>query len=201
MTGRWVGLPVAAVVAVAAVIGVQLAQGGGTYEPLKPPSPCQERPVEAQSDGIEGLTESLVFIGLDEAACDLGVSREELTLQLAQSSPTDAEADALRDGLLAAVNRMASDGTLPPLSDLLDEALANADLNPFVERAIGLLPDRVVDAALPTDDVLTRTVEGLDVREILASLDDTSDLNAAVQTAVTEAIKDTLVDRARELIP
>ena len=36
---------------------------------------------------------------------------------------------------------MEDDGSLPPASELVDEALDNADLNGFLEAAIRALPD------------------------------------------------------------
>jgi hypothetical protein len=96
---------------------------------------------------------------------------------------------------------MKDDGTLPPASDLVDEALDNADLNGFLEAAIRALPDAVVDAALKTDDVLTRTIDDLDLRSILADLDDEQDLYQQINAAVTRAVKASLVDRLRDLLP
>ncbi|MRJ76618.1 hypothetical protein GEV29_08730 [Aeromicrobium sp. SMF47] len=198
---RWIGLPVAAVVLVAGVIGVQLANGGGTYEPLKPADPCAERTVTSRANGIDGLTERLVLLGINNAACTLGVTREALTLELAQTSTrTDAEIDALRAGLLEAVRQMRKDGSLPPASDLVDEALASANLNGLLERAIRLIPDSVIDSALKTDDVLERAIDDLDLRDLLANLDDQGDLERQVEAAVTEAVKDSLLDRLRNLI-
>jgi hypothetical protein len=195
------GLPVAAVVLVALVLGVQVANGGGSFDPLQPADPCVARDVTSQADGIDGLTERLVLLGLDGAACELGVSREALTLELAQTrDPSDAQVDALRSGLLGAVQRMKDDGTLPPASDLVDDALANADLNGFVEAALRAIPDPVVDAALKTDDVLTRAITDLDLRTLLANLDDQADLNQQVEAAVTQAVKDSLVARVRDLL-
>lgn len=199
---RWVALPVAAIALVVGVVGVQLAHGGGTYEPLRPADACAERVVTSEVDGIEGLTERLVLIGIDDAACTLGVSREALTLELAQPGErTDAQVDALRKGLLAAVARMKDDGTLPPASDLVDEALDSADLNGLLERAVRALPDAVVDSALRTDDVLVRAIDDLDLRTLLADLDDQDQLEQQVEMAVTQAVKDSLVARLRDLLP
>ena len=198
---RLAGLPAVALALVAGVLGVQLAHGGGEFEPLRPADPCTERVVTSQAEGIDGLTERLVLLGIDEAACELQVSREALTLDLAQGGePTDAEVDALRAGLRAAVRRMEEDGTLPPASALVDEALDNADLNGFLEAAIRALPDSLIDAALETDDVLYRTIDDLDLRELLADLDDQGDLNRQVEAAVTRAVQDSLVDRLRDLV-
>ncbi len=194
-------LPALAAALVGAVLWVQLAHGGGSFEPLRPADPCVEREVTAQAEGIEGLTERLVLIGVDGAACRLGVTREALTLELARTGePSDAQVDAVREGLQAAVQRMKDDGTLPPASDLLDEALDNADLNGFLEAALRAVPDGVVDSAIKTDDVLTRAIDDLDLRSMLANLDDQDDLNRQVEAAVTQAVKDSLVDRLKNLI-
>lgn len=203
MTGplRLVGLPAVALALVGGVLGVQLAYGGGEFEPLRPADPCVAREVTSESAGIDGLTERLVLLGIDGAACRLGVSRERLTLELAQGGdPSAAEIQALRDGLLAAVRRMDEDGSLPPISELVDEALDNADLNGFLEAAIRALPDSVIDAALKSDDVLTRAIDDLDLRSILENVDDQQALNAQMEIAVTQAVKDSLVDRLRDLI-
>jgi hypothetical protein len=198
---RVTGLPAVALVLVTGVLGIQLAYGGRTYEPLQPADPCGERTVTSQSGGIDGLTERLVLMGVDNAACTLGVSREAFTLGLAgPGAPTDAEIDALRQGLVDAVGEMEDYGTLPPASDLVDEALESADLNDFVKSLIRALPDAVVDAALKTDDVLTRAIENLDLRSLLANLDDPDELNAQVEPAVTQAVKDSLVARLRDLV-
>jgi hypothetical protein len=198
---RLAGMPAIALVLVSSVLGVQLASGGGAFEPLRSADPCVARTVTSQADGMDGLTERLVLLGIDGAACRLHVSREALTLELAQPGPrTDAEIDALHEGLLSAVERMKEDGSLPPASDLVDEALDNADLNRFLEIAIRALPDSVVDAALKTDDVLVRTIEDLDLRAVLGNLDDEQDLYQQINVAVEQAVKDSLVARLRDLL-
>jgi hypothetical protein len=198
---RWAALPVVALILVTGVVGVQLANGGGTYEPLRPADACVERPVTSRAEGIEGLTERLVLLGVNDAACILGVSRESLTLRLAQpGTRTDAEIDALRKGLRSAVRTMKTDGTLPRASQLVDEALESADLNGLLVRAIRALPDSVVDGALKTDDVLDRAIDDLDLEALLADLDDQDDLERQVEKAVTQAVKDSLEARVRGLL-
>jgi hypothetical protein len=194
-------LPAVALVLVAGVLGVQVAYGGGTFEPLRPADPCATRSVTSAARGIDGLSERLVLLGIDGAACRLHVSREELTLGLAQpGTRTDAEIDALHAGLLSAVQRMKDDGSLPPASDLVDEALDSADLNAFLEAAIRGLPDSVVDAALKTDDVLSRTIDDLDLRTLLTNVDNPSDLDQQIDTAVTRAVQESLAARLRDLL-
>ena len=40
---RMVGLPAVALVLVSGVLGLQVANGGGNFEPLQPADPCAER--------------------------------------------------------------------------------------------------------------------------------------------------------------
>jgi hypothetical protein len=205
MTGasrlRAAALPALAVVLVGGVLGVQLAHGGGDYAPLRPANPCVARPVASASTGIEGLTEQLVLIGLDNAACRLGTSREALTLQIAQSrTHTDAQINALRSGLLAAVDRLKAENKLPKASQLADEAVDSSNLNVFLKAAIRATPASLIDSALATDDLLRRTINDLDLRTLLANLGNSNDLTAQVDAAVTKAVKDTLFARLRSLL-
>lgn len=203
MTGssRILGLPAVALALVGAVLSVQIAHGGGSFEPVRPADPCVVRGDTTTPGDIDALTERLVLLGLDGAACRLHVSREALTLQLAESRrPTDAQLSALRAGLLDAVRRMKADGTLPRSSSLVDEALDSADLNGFLKTALRALPDSLIDKALPADGVLTRTITGLDLRRILANVDNRADLQQQLDAAVTQAVKDSLTARLRGLL-
>lgn len=199
---RFAALPAVALALVLGVAGVQVAAGGGDFRPLAPADACADRAATpSRADGIEGLTEQLVLRGVDDAACTLGVSREALTLELAQQDePTDAQVDALRDGLRSAVGELADEDLLPPSSSLVDEALDGADINRFLAAGIRALPDSVIDDALPTEDVLTRAVDELDVRAILSDLDDADALRDEVEPAVMQAVRDELLDRLRNLV-
>jgi hypothetical protein len=197
---RVVALPAVAAVLVAGVLGVQLANGAGDFVPLRAADPCAARAVASVSTGLDALSERLVLLGIDGAACRLGISREALTLQVAQASrPTDRQVNALRAGLLGAVTRMEADGSLPPASALVDEAMADSDLNGFLKAAIRVLPDSVINSAVKTDDVLRRTISGLDLRKLLANLSSPDDLTRQVNAAVTEAVKASLLARLRGL--
>ncbi|HEX4471548.1 MAG TPA: hypothetical protein VH085_06245 [Nocardioides sp.] len=203
MSGRahLAGLPAAALVLVGSVLGIQLANGGGAFEPLRPADPCVARAVSTPPDSLDALTERLVLLGIDGAACRLHVSREALTLELARpGARTDAEIEALHAGLLSAVRQLKDSGSLPPASQLVDETLDSVALNGFVKAAIRALPDSVVDAALKTDDVLTRTIDGLDLRTLLSDLDNQHALDQQLDAAVTRAVEDSLVARLRDLL-
>ena len=198
---RAVTLLVIALALVAGVLGVQLANGGGDFVPARAADPCVARKVTTVSKGVNALSERLVLIGLDGAACRLKVTREALVLELAQPGRrTDAQVDAVRAGLLDAVDRMDREGTLPKASALADEAVDNSNLNRFVKYAIKALPDSLVDGALKTDDVLRRAINGLDLRTLLTNLDNPADLTAQINAAVTDAVKASLVGRLRGLI-
>lgn len=195
------GLPLVALVLVSGVLGVQLAAGGGSFTPLRPASPCEVRDVTSVSSGIDGVAERVVLLGLDRTACRLGTTREALVLQLAQTAQhTDAQVAALRDGLLGAVNLLAADRTLPPASDLVDDAVGQSDLNGFLKIAIGALPPTVIDHALTTSAVLRGTIDGLDLRRVLANLNNPDDLTQQIRGAVTKAVEQALLDRLRALL-
>lgn len=195
-------LPVAAAMLVGGVLGVQVAHGGGDFAPARAANPCDAREVVSVSGGIDALGERLVLIGLDGAACRLAISREALVLELARPGErTEAQVDAIRAGLLDAVDRMKGDGTLPKASDLVAEALDNADLNSFLKFGIRALPDSVINGALKTDDVMRRAINDLDLRALLDNLNDPDQLTQKVDAAVTQAVKDSLIDRLRDLLP
>lgn len=192
---RAAALPALAVVLVGGVLGVQLANGGGNYVPLRPANSCATRSVNSVATGIDGLTEDLVLLGLDDAACQLGVSREALTLQLSQSGAhTDAQINALRAGLLTAVDTLKADGKLPRASELTREAVDQSNLSGFRKTAIRAIPDAVIDKALTTDDVLRRTINDLDLRTLLANLSNRQAMTAQVDAAVMKAVLARLAD-------
>jgi hypothetical protein len=194
-------LPAVAVALVTGVLGYQIASGGGDFVPHRTADPCAVRTVNSVSTGIEGLAERLVILGLDGAACRLHVSREALTLDLArQGTPTDAQINALRAGLLEAVDRMKADGTLPQASALTDQALDESNLNGLLKAAIRVLPDSLINSALKTDDVLRRAINDLDLRKLLANLTNPDDLTRQIDAAVTQAVKDSLIARLRGLL-
>ena len=109
--------------AVAAVLVPYLALGGGSYEPAAVADPCAARG-ERGPDGISEVLEQIVLTGLDRAACDLGVSREELVLAVRSEGALESFADeqglskdeveqAVREGLLEGVDEAEEEDELP----------------------------------------------------------------------------------------
>ena len=99
-------------VAVALVLGYA-ALGGGRYAPTPSADPCTPRP-PARAGGFDGALEQIALSTADGAACDLGVTREELVLALGSEDDLDRFAqkhdishdeaeDAVRAGLVRAI--------------------------------------------------------------------------------------------------
>lgn len=65
--------------AAALLVGVYLALGGASYAPAKVADPCAPRDW-TEPGGLEEVGEQMFLAALDGAACDLGVSREEIVL-------------------------------------------------------------------------------------------------------------------------
>jgi len=116
---------VAALAAVAVVLGVYLALGGASYAPTPTANPCVQRPWRDPGD-VQSVLEQVALSGLDGAACELHVSREELVLALrddeaiaefsAEHGIARADAEtAVRDGLLRAVDDAHDAGALSGL--------------------------------------------------------------------------------------
>lgn len=187
-------LPLGAAALVAVVLGGQVAAGGWDLGPGHPVNPCRARSVAVVSSGLEALGERLVLLALDGAACRLHMTREALVLRLADPGVrTDAEVDAVRDGLRVAVDRMAAAGTLPRASALLDDVLADSNLPGLAKAAIRALPDSVIDNRLPTADVLRRAIDDLDVRALLEHVTDPNEVQTLVIAAVRKAVKEQLL--------
>jgi hypothetical protein len=161
---RGLGLPLIAVLLVAAVLGVQLAAGGGDYVPRRPANPCTPRPVPPIPAQLEPLAERIVLLGLDSAACRLGVSRER---------------------------------RWPKVSRLLPEALDQTGLPGIDKTAIDTIPDGLIDSTLPTGALPRRTVDELDVDQLLRELDDPRRLKSAVRSAILHAALRQILDRLR----
>ena len=103
-----------AAAASAALVLVYAALGGGRYTPTSAADPCIPREWRSPH-GLQTALEQIALSTADGAACDLGVSREELVLALGSGSDLDrfatkhdldrGEAErAVRDGLVRAIN-------------------------------------------------------------------------------------------------
>jgi hypothetical protein len=195
---RRLALPLIAVLLVAAVLGVQIAAGGAHYAPLRPANPCAPRPIPPIPAQLEPLAEQIVLLGLDSAACRLGISRERLVLALADTHTLTLQTPAaLKAGLGDAVDRLAREGRLPRVSQLLPQALAQSSLPGIAKTIIEAIPGGFVDNLLPTGPLLRRTVDELDVNRLLHELHDPSQLGSALRSAILQAALGQIADRLR----
>ena len=120
--------PLAALAASIGLIGVYVAFGGGTYEPAKTEDPCQTRDQSVLDE--RGIFEGIALSALDGAACELHVSREELTLALADEGATerfaeahDIDSDAVDDAVRAGLERAVDDAAAAGRIDGVEEAI------------------------------------------------------------------------------
>lgn len=125
--------PLIALAASIGLIGVYLAFGGASYDPASVADPCVQR--ASATDPDRPLFEAIALSALDGAACDLGVSREELALALTDEESTQEFADAhdiseddledaVRAGLIRAVDDAAAAGRIDGLDETILRQLA-----------------------------------------------------------------------------
>ena len=129
--------------AVAAVIVPYVALGGASYAPTPPADPCTRQP--AQSDGLSETLEQVALTGLGSAACELGVSREDVVLAIRSEEALDRFADrhgiarreveaAVREGLEQALADAREDGTLSGLvAGLAEKVVENVPPHLLIE--------------------------------------------------------------------
>ena len=121
--GSWF-VGIAALASVALVVSYILA-GGLDFKPDPAPDPCEPRQWK-QTETVEGLAEQFALSALDGAACDLGVSRGELTRALAtpetldqftrDNDLSDSEVEeAIRAGAGRAIDDAEGAGEIDPL--------------------------------------------------------------------------------------
>ena len=107
------------------LVGAYLAAGGSSYTPEKVADPCKHR--EWRDPGtLQEIAQQFSLSALDGAACELGVSREELARALPTEEAreqfqdeydigTEEFAKAVRAGLLRAIEDAEDGGALSPL--------------------------------------------------------------------------------------
>lgn len=136
--------PIALACAFAVMLcGAYVALGGATYKPLEAADPCDPR--EQPADDERGVLEKIVVSALDGAACELRVTREDLTLAILEP---DARASFLDRNNLSSdeLEALVEAG----LDRAVDDAVARDELGSFeaglLREAVGVLPvSEVVD--------------------------------------------------------
>ena len=150
--------PLIALAASIGLIAVYVAFGGGSYTPAATADPCQVRDESVLEQ--RGVFEGIALSALDGAACELHVSREELTLALADEQATenfaaahdiDSEAidDAVRAGLERAVDDAAAAGKIDGLQETILRQIARyAPVGPAIDGLQALSDDDSVQGLI-----------------------------------------------------
>lgn len=150
--------PIAAIAASIGLIAVYLAFGGASFKPAPVNDPCQPRDVALTQE--RGLFEGIALSALDGAACDLQVTREQLTLALATQEATQQFAeqrglaesdveDAVRAGLVRAVDDQAAAGKVDGLEETALRAIAeNAPVGTLIGALKSLPGDNSIQSLL-----------------------------------------------------
>jgi hypothetical protein len=133
-----------ATAAALALVVLYLALGGASYAPAKVADPCQPRDWR-DPQGVEEVAEQIALSGLDGAACELDVSREEMVLALANSDSRAQFArehgisnerleELVREGLLRAIDDAEqADALDPTLADLLRGIVRNIPVDELLD--------------------------------------------------------------------
>ena len=158
----------AAAVSILLVV-VYLAAGGGSYEPTAVADPCDAREWTSPGD-LEEVAQQFFLSSLDGAACELGVSREELAVALAteesraefaaEQGIDDAELEAaVRAGVVRAVDDAEDAGVVP---GFVADGLRAAAVRLPVDEAIAIFGDVqgfIDDPGSLLDDLLDQAGE------------------------------------------
>lgn len=210
LTPRALALPGAALVAVLAVLGMQLAFGGGDFVPAAQADPCAEPVLPAVSTDLDQVTQAIVVGGVQDAACGLGIPREDLLLALPSASARaelaqqtgkteDELLGAVKQGMLDTTARLDRAGRLPKASALAKTNAAELGLTGLAAQAAENLPADMIDQFLPTGAVITRAIESIDLAELLAGAEGADDWEPAIRAAVRDAaiaeVREQILDR------
>lgn len=132
-------LLLAALGAVVAVLVPYLALGGASYEPTPVADPCVVRDWR-DPGGVQTVLEQVALSALDGAACELGVSREDLVLAVRDEASLDAF--AIEHGISRADAEQAVESGL-------ERALDDAEEEDALPGFVALLARRAVEALPP----------------------------------------------------
>jgi hypothetical protein len=136
-TTRAVAVLVGLLVAAVAVLGAELASSA-TRRSAMVDDPCKRRALFPGS-GVDATIQRVVLDGLDRAACRLHTSREALVLSLGTRRWNRRTTEAVRAGLLRAVDAAERRGDIPGyLAPLVRRVVERAPIDKLVEGSISL---------------------------------------------------------------
>ncbi len=128
--------------AVVAVLVPYLALGGASFEPTPVADPCVVREWRAPG-GVTTVLEQVALSALDGAACELGVTREDLVLAVADEASLDAF--AIENGISRVdAERAVANGLDRALDDAEDADALPGFVASLARRAVESLPPWLV---------------------------------------------------------
>jgi hypothetical protein len=131
--------------AVAAVIVPYVALGGTSYAPTSPANPCTREP--GDPDGLSEALEQVALSGLDSAACELGVSREDVVLAIRSEDALDRFADE-HGAAPADVEQAVQDGLRQALADARESGTLSGLVAGLAEKVVDNVPPHLLLEAL-----------------------------------------------------
>jgi hypothetical protein len=137
-----VAVLVALVAGVGALIAIEFANGASDFGTVQREDPCTAQD-DFSGSGLDATLQRIALSGLNGAACELGVTREELVLSFAPSvAPKEIKWDqatverAVRNGMLRAVDDAEERGSLPGVAAfLLREVIERAPIDWLIKGA------------------------------------------------------------------
>jgi hypothetical protein len=94
-----------AAILAAALVGIHLVAGGGSYAPTPVADPCAPRVRPSSGDLLDPAQRATLAV-LDGAACDLGTSREQVLLDLIRRRNPLGVSDArMEKAVMAGIDR------------------------------------------------------------------------------------------------
>ena len=125
-----------------ALVAVYLVLGGASYAPAAVADPCAPR-ADRNAAGFQRVAEQIVLSALDGAACELGVSREEVVLAFSSQASLDRFEEEHRDA-----GKMLESVARAGLRRALDDAERTNQLDPSLADLLRGLVMRVPVAQL-----------------------------------------------------
>ncbi|MGK2956569.1 MAG: hypothetical protein ACSLFI_12995 [Solirubrobacterales bacterium] len=209
---RGIWMLVASIACGLILIGIYIAAGGLDYKPTGAADPCDAR-VWTDPGNFEESAQQFALSAVDGAACELGVSREELTRALADDASRQAFAEenglsdleietAVRSGLNRAIDDAEEAGVI---SGLAVTGLRAAVRFMPLDQMIGLVAD--ASAIFESGEVgdIGDLIEGL-VGSVGGDTGATGDTGVTGGTgsdggSITEGLGDQIEEGIREQLP
>jgi hypothetical protein len=127
-----------AAAAAVALVGVYLALGGASYAPAAVADPCAPRAL-GDRDGFEQVAEQIVLSALDGAACELGVSREEVVLAFSSRASLERFAQA-QGASIETLEKLVRVGLTRALDDAERAQLLDARIADLLRGLVARVP-------------------------------------------------------------